>query len=83
MRTIVFGSVSASHTDAHAAFLPSAVGSAARACAADCAPVAVRSAAKADNLLGMLDNFAAAGAHGVVVCGDIANVENLGSLIRL
>src|SRR4051794_33315251 len=36
------------------------------------APVAARSAAKADNLLGMLDNFAAAGAHGVIVCGDIA-----------
>ena len=35
------------------------------------APVAERSAAKADNLLGMLDNFAAAGAHGVVVSGDL------------
>jgi gluconate kinase len=36
------------------------------------APVAARSAAKADNLLGMLDNFAAAGAQGGIVCGDIA-----------
>ena len=35
------------------------------------APLAARSAAKADNLLGMLDNFAAAGARGVVVSGDL------------
>ena len=34
-------------------------------------PVLARSAAKADNLLGILDNFTAAGAHGVIVSGDI------------
>lgn len=43
------------------------------------APVAQRSAAKTDNLLGMLDNFTAAGAHGVVVCGDI--VETMSELL--
>jgi gluconate kinase len=43
------------------------------------APVAARSAAKADNLLGILDNFAAAGANGVIVCGDIA--ETMGDLL--
>lgn len=43
------------------------------------APVAARSAAKADNLLGMLDNFAAAGADGVIVCGDI--VETMRDLL--
>lgn len=37
------------------------------------APVAARSAAKADNLLGMLDNFAAAGADGVIVSGDVVD----------
>src|SRR3954453_14776631 len=35
------------------------------------APVAVRSAAKAENLYGMLDNFALPGAEGVIVSGDI------------
>lgn len=35
------------------------------------ASVAARSAAKADNLLGMLDNFAATGADGVIVSGDL------------
>lgn len=35
-------------------------------------PVATRSAAKATNLLGMLDNFAGAGAEGVIVTGDVA-----------
>lgn len=35
------------------------------------APTPARSAAKAHNLLGMLDNFASAGAEGVIVCGDI------------
>src|SRR5579884_2724022 len=35
------------------------------------APVPARSAAKVHNLLGMLDNFAAVGVHGVIVCGDI------------
>lgn len=44
------------------------------------APVAARSAAKAENLLGVLDNFAAAGAHGVIVSGDI--VETMGDLLR-
>lgn len=43
------------------------------------APVPQRSAAKGDNVLGMLDNFAAAGAHGVVVCGDI--VETMSELL--
>lgn len=43
------------------------------------APVAARSAAKADNLLGMLDNFAAAGVDGVIVCGDI--VEMMSDLL--
>lgn len=43
------------------------------------APVAARSAAKADNLLGILDNFAAAGAHGVVVSGDL--VETMSDLL--
>lgn len=43
------------------------------------APVAARSAAKADNLLGMLDNFAAAGADGVIVSGDV--VETMRDLI--
>jgi gluconate kinase len=44
-------------------------------------PVAKRSAAKAANLLGMLDNFAEAGAHGVVVSGDI--VEAMRDLLPL
>lgn len=35
-------------------------------------PVAKQSAAKAANLLGMLDNFAEAGAQGVIVSGDVA-----------
>jgi len=43
------------------------------------APVAARSAAKADNLLGMLDNFAAAGADGVIVSGDI--VETMSDVV--
>lgn len=43
------------------------------------APVGARSAAKADNLLGILDNFAAAGTDGVIVCGDI--VETMRDLI--
>jgi len=43
------------------------------------APTAARSAAKADNLLGMIDNFAAAGASGVIVCGDI--VETMRDLL--
>src|SRR3954467_8068347 len=43
------------------------------------APVAARSAAKAHNLLGMLDNFAATGAEGVIVCGDI--VETMSDLL--
>jgi len=43
------------------------------------APGAVRSAAKADNLLAMLDNFEAAGAHGAVVCGDV--VETMRDLL--
>ena len=43
------------------------------------APTAARSAAKADNLLGMLDNFAEAGAYGVIVCGDI--VETMRDLL--
>lgn len=43
------------------------------------APVPARAAAKADNLLGMLDNFAAAGATGVIVSGDI--VETMGDVI--
>lgn len=43
------------------------------------APVAARSAAKADNLLGMLDNFAGAGVDGVIVCGDI--VEMMSDLL--
>ena len=43
------------------------------------APTAARSAAKADNLLGMLDNFGEAGAHGVIVCGDI--VETMRDLL--
>jgi gluconate kinase len=34
--------------------------------------VAQRSAAKTENLLGILDNLAASGADGVVVCGDMA-----------
>lgn len=36
------------------------------------ATLAARSAAKADNLLGILENFSAAGVDGVVVSGDIA-----------
>jgi gluconate kinase len=40
------------------------------------APVPVRSAAKADNLLGMLENFAAAGADGVVVSGDLVETAS-------
>lgn len=43
-------------------------------------PVLERSAAKADNLLGILDNFTAAGAHGVIVSGDI--VETMPDLLR-
>ena len=37
------------------------------------APVPSRSTAKAINLLGILDNFGAAGASGVIVCGDLAS----------
>jgi len=44
------------------------------------APVEARSAAKADNLLGMLDNFAAAEASGVIACGDI--VETMSDPLR-
>lgn len=44
-------------------------------------PVAKRSAAKAANLLGMLDNFAEGGAQGVVVSGDI--VETMKDILLL
>jgi hypothetical protein len=44
------------------------------------APLLARSAAKADNLLGMLDTFAAAGADGVIVTGDI--VETMGDVLN-
>jgi hypothetical protein len=40
------------------------------------APVSARSAAKAHNLLGTLDNFGAAGTEGVIVSGDIVETMN-------
>src|SRR5688500_16526646 len=43
------------------------------------APLLARSAAKAHNLLGMLDNFAAAGVDGVIVSGDL--IETIGDLL--
>lgn len=43
------------------------------------APVEARSAAKADNLLGMLANFDAVGVDGVIVSGDI--VETMGDVL--
>ena len=44
------------------------------------ASVAARSAAKADNLLGMLDSFAAAGVDGVIVSGDL--VETMSDVLQ-